>query len=213
MITEWIDARDMTVLERRFDLDDYIYHIRDILRALGPRPHVVAVCQPDPVVLATAALMSDDREESRPGTMTFIGSPVDARLSPTVTNKLAKERPFSWFESNMIYTVPPPYPGAGRRVYPGFVQLASFMSMNLEKHQTAHTHYLQHRMDDDGDFADKHLELYDEYLSVLDLTEKFYLQTVDVVFQRHLLPKDELAHRGRKARPERIMDVGRMTVE
>jgi poly(3-hydroxybutyrate) depolymerase len=113
----------------------------------------------------------------------------------------------------MIYTVPPPYPGAGRRVYPGFVQLASFVSMNLEKHQEAHRRYLSQLMHGDGDSAEKHLEFYDEYLSVLDLTEEFYLQTVDVVFQRYLLPKGELVHRGRKVRPERITDIGLLTVE
>jgi poly(3-hydroxybutyrate) depolymerase len=145
--------------------------------------------------------------------MTFMGSPIDARLSPTVTNKLAEERPFTWFQSHMIDTVPPPYPGMGRRVYPGFVQLASFMSMNLEKHQEAHLRYLQQLMDGDGDSAEKHLEFYDEYLAALDLTEEFYLQTVDVVFQRYLLPKGELEHRGRLVRPDLITDIALLTVE
>ncbi|WP_293903576.1 polyhydroxyalkanoate depolymerase [Phenylobacterium sp.] len=212
-ITEWTNARDVPFLEGRFDFHDYIDHIREMLRQMGPRPHVVAVCQPGPPVLAAAALMAEDKEESRPGSMTFMGSPIDARLSPTVTNKLAEDRPFGWFESNMIYNVPPPYQGTGRRVYPGFVQLASFMSMNLEKHKEAHRNYLQQLMDGDGDSADKHLEFYDEYLSVLDLTEEFYLQTIDVVFQRHLLPKGELFHGERKVKPERITDIGLMTVE
>jgi len=212
-ITEWTNARDVPVMEGRFDFHDYIDHIREMLRQLGPRPHVVAVCQPGPPVLAAAALMAEDQEESRPASMTFMGSPIDARLSPTVTNRLAEEKPFAWFESNMIYNVPPPYPGMGRRVYPGFVQLASFMSMNLEKHQEAHRRYLAHLMRGDGDSADQHLAFYDEYLSVLDLTEEFYLQTVDVVFQRYLLPKGELEHRGRAVRPERIADVGLLTVE
>jgi poly(3-hydroxybutyrate) depolymerase len=212
-ITDWSNARDVPFVDGRFDFHDYIDHIRDALRVLGPRPHVVAVCQPGPAVLAAAALMAEDNEESRPASMTFMGSPIDARLSPTVTNKLAEERPFAWFQSNMIYNVPPPYLGAGRRVYPGFVQLASFMSMNLDKHKEAHSRYLAHLMDGDGDSADKHLEFYDEYLSVLDLTEEFYLQTVDVVFQRYLLPKGELEHRGRMVRPDRITDVGLLTVE
>lgn len=212
-ITEWSNARDVPVMEGRFDFHDYIDHVREMLRQLGPRPHVVAVCQPGPPVLAAVSLMAEDNEECRPATMTFMGSPIDARLSPTVTNKLAEEKPFAWFQSNMVYTVPGPYPGAGRRVYPGFVQLASFMSMNLEKHQEAHLRYLQHMMDGDGDGADKHLEFYDEYLSVLDLSEEFYLQTVDVVFQRYLLPKGELVHRGRPVRPDRITDVGLLTVE
>ncbi|WP_374468150.1 polyhydroxyalkanoate depolymerase [Phenylobacterium sp.] len=212
-ITEWSNARDVPVMEGRFDFHDYIDHVRQMLRVLGPRPHVVAVCQPGPPVLAAVSLMAEDGEECRPATMTFMGSPIDARLSPTVTNRLAEEKPFAWFQSNMIYTVPSPYPGAGRRVYPGFVQLASFMSMNLEKHQEAHLRYLQHLMQGDGDSADKHLEFYDEYLAALDLSEEFYLQTVDVVFQRYLLPKGELVHRGRPVRPELIKDVGLLTVE
>lgn len=212
-ITEWTNARDVPISAGRFDFHDYLDHVRKMLQLLGPRPHVVAVCQPGPAVLAAAALMAEEGDESRPGTMTFMGSPIDARLSPTVTNKLAEERPFAWFESNMIYTVPGPYPGLGRRVYPGFVQLASFMSMNLEKHQEAHRRYLQHMMDGDGDSAEAHLAFYDEYLSVLDLTEEFYLQTVDVVFQRYLLPKGELTHRGRLVRPELITDIGLLTVE
>ena len=212
-ITEWTNAREVPMLEGRFDFHDYIDHIRSMLQVLGPRPHVVAVCQPGPPVLAAAALMADDGDESRPGSMTFMGSPIDARLSPTVTNKLAEEKPFTWFQSNMIDTVPAPYPGMGRRVYPGFVQLASFMSMNLDKHQEAHRRYLGQLMSGDGDSADKHLEFYDEYLSVLDLTEEFYLQTVDVVFQRYLLPKGELEHRGRLVRPDLIDDIALLTVE
>jgi len=212
-ITEWSNARDVPVLDGRFDFDDYIDHIRTMLQVLGPRPHVVAVCQPGPPVLAAAALMAEDGDDSRPGSMTFMGSPIDARLSPTVTNKLAEEKPFTWFQSHMIDTVPAPYPGMGRRVYPGFVQLASFMSMNLEKHQEAHLRYLRQLMDGDGDSAERHLEFYDEYLAVLDLTEEFYLQTVDVVFQRYLLPKGELTHRGRPVRPALITDIALLTVE
>jgi poly(3-hydroxybutyrate) depolymerase len=143
----------------------------------------------------------------------MMGSPIDARLAPTVTNVLAEERPFAWFESNMIYTVPGPYSGAMRRVYPGFVQLYSFMSMNAEKHQEAHQRYFGHLVSGDGDSADKHREFYDEYLSVLDLTEEFYLQTVDVVFQRHLLAKGELVHRGRPVNLTALTDVGVMSVE
>ncbi|MEO8112886.1 MAG: polyhydroxyalkanoate depolymerase [Phenylobacterium sp.] len=212
-ITEWSNARDVPVMEGRFDFDDYIDHVRQMLQQLGPRPHVVAVCQPGPAVLAAASLMSEDGDESRPASMTFMGSPIDARLSPTVTNKLAEDKPFAWFQSTMIDTVPPPHPGMGRRVYPGFVQLASFMSMNLEKHQEAHRRYLQQLMDGDGDSVEKHNEFYDEYLAALDLTEEFYLQTVDVVFQRYLLPKGELEHRGRLVRPQRITDIGLLTVE
>jgi poly(3-hydroxybutyrate) depolymerase len=142
-----------------------------------------------------------------------MGSPIDARLSPTVTNKLAEERPFTWFQRQMIYTVPPPYPGMLRRVYPGFVQLYSFVQLNLARHQEAHQRYFDDLVRGDGDGADKHREFYDEYLSVLDLTEEFYLQTVEIVFQQYLLPKGELEHDGRRVRPELITDIGIMTVE
>ena len=212
-ITDWKNARDVPMLEGRFDFDDYIDHIQQMLRALGHRAHVIAVCQPGPPVLAAASLMAQDDDPRRPRTMTFMGSPIDARLSPTVTNKLAEERPFTWFESNMIYTVPPPYPGVGRRVYPGFVQLASFMSMNLERHQDAHRRYFDHLVSGDGDSADKHRAFYDEYLAVMDLTEEFYLDTIDKVFQAYALPKGELTHRGRLVKPSAITDIGLMTVE
>ena len=212
-ITEWKNARDVPMSEGQFDFHDYIDHIRTMLQALGPRPSVVAVCQPGPPVLAAAALMAEDGDPSRPASMTFMGSPIDARLSPTVTNRLAEEKPFAWFGANMIHTVPLPYPGAMRRVYPGFVQLASFMSMNAKKHQDAHHRYFQQLVEGDGDSADRHREFYDEYLSVLDLTEEFYLQTIDKVFQRHLLPLGQLEHRGRLVDPGKIVDVGLMTVE
>jgi poly(3-hydroxybutyrate) depolymerase len=201
------------MMEGRFDFDDYIEHIQIMLRALGARAHVLAVCQPGPPVLAAASLMAENGDPSRPRTMTFMGSPIDARLSPTVTNKLAEERPFTWFESNMIYTVPPPYPGLARRVYPGFVQLASFMSMNKERHQNAHKAYFQRLVAGDGDEAEKHRVFYDEYLSVMDLTEEFYLQTIDLVFQSYALPKGELAHRGQLVKPAAVTDIGLMTVE
>ncbi len=154
-VTDWSNARDVPLLEGRFDFHDYMDRIGDMLRHIGRRAHVVAVCQPGPPVLAMAALMAQDGEPLRPASLTFMGSPIDARLSPTVTNKLAEERPFAWFESNMIYTVPPPYVGVWRRVYPGFVQLFSFMSMNAEMHQEAHRRYFSHLVRGDGDFGGK----------------------------------------------------------
>ncbi|MFT3998477.1 MAG: polyhydroxyalkanoate depolymerase, partial [Asticcacaulis sp.] len=166
-VTDWINARQVPVLEGRFDFYSYIDHIRDMLRAIGARAHVVAVCQPGPPVLAAACLMAEDNEAMRPASMTFMGSPIDARLNPTVTNDLAQEKPFTWFKSNMVHTVPPPYPGVGRRVYPGFVQLYSFMSMNEERHKDAHWAFFNSLVEDDGDGIEKHLEFYDEYLSVL----------------------------------------------
>ena len=212
-ITDWVNAREVPLLEGRFDFHDFIDHIRTMLAQVGPRAHVVAVCQPGPPVLAAAALMAEDGDESRPASMTFMGSPIDARLAPTATNRLAEERPFTWFESNMIHTVPPPFPGVMRRVYPGFVQLYSFLSMNAERHQQAHWNYFQDLLKGADDEAAKHLEFYDEYLSVLDLTEEFYLQTIEIVFQKYLLPKGLLEHRGRKVRPELITDIALLTVE
>ena len=212
-VTDWENARNVPVLEGRFDFFDYIDHVRMMLAEVGPRAHVVAVCQPGPPVLAAVARMAEDDEAARPASMTFMGSPIDARLSPTVTNRLAEDKPFAWFRSNMIHTVPLPYPGFGRRVYPGFVQLYSFMSMNEERHIDAHKQYFEHLVDGDGDSVHKHQEFYDEYLSVLDLTEEFYLQTIDIVFQSHLLPRGELSHRGRPIRLDAITDVGLMTIE
>jgi poly(3-hydroxybutyrate) depolymerase len=212
-VTDWSNARDVPMLDGRFDFHDYVDHVRAMLSAIGPRAHVVAVCQPGPPVLAAASLMAEDADPNRPASMTFMGSPIDARLSPTATNKLAEERPFTWFQRQMIHTVPAPYPGMLRRVYPGFVQLYSFMQMNLQRHQDAHRRYFDDLVKGDGDQADKHLEFYDEYLSVLDLTEEFYLQTIDIVFQQYLLPKGGLDHAGRRVRPELISDIGLMTVE
>ena len=212
-VTDWSNAKNVPMMEGRFDFHDYVDHIRQMLTLMGPRPHVVAVCQPGPAVLAAASLMSEDEDPSRPGSMTIMGSPIDARYSPTQTNLLAEERPFTWFQKEMIYSVPPPYPGMMRRVYPGFVQLYSFMSMNAERHQEAHQRYFADLVKGDGDSAERHLEFYNEYLSVLDLTEEFYLQTIDIVFQKYLLPKGQLVHRGRPVRPSAIRDIGLMTVE
>jgi len=212
-VTDWVNARMVPMLEGRFDFHDFVDHVAEMLRAVGGRPHVVAVCQPGPPAMAAAALMAEDGDPSRPASTIYMGSPIDARLAPTSTNDLAAAKPFSWFRNNMIYTVPPPYPGAMRRVYPGFVQLFSFMSMNEARHREAHYRYFQQLVRGDGEGADRHHEFYDEYLSVLDLTEEFYLQTIDIVFQRHLLATGELEHRGRPVRPELIEDIALMTVE
>jgi poly(3-hydroxybutyrate) depolymerase len=212
-VTDWANARDVPIFEGRFDFHDYIDAVIDMLGEIGRRAHVVAVCQPGPPALAAAALLAETGDPLRPASITLMGSPIDARLSPTAANVLAETRPFTWFQSRMIYTVPPPYAGAMRRVYPGFVQLYSFMSMNAEAHQSAHWRYFADLVKGDGDSAEKHREFYDEFLSVLDLSEEFYLQTVDEVFQRHLLPKGEMVHRGRLVAPEAMTDIGVMTVE
>ncbi|MEX1251658.1 MAG: polyhydroxyalkanoate depolymerase, partial [Hyphomonas sp.] len=175
---------------------------------------VLAVCQPGPPVLAAISMMAEEEDPALPASMTFMGSPIDARLSPTVPNKLAEERPFSWFEENMIHTVPAPYPGMLRRVYPGFVQLSSFMNMNWGRHVDAQWQFFNHLVGGDGDNAGKHREFYDEYLSVLDLTEEFYLQTIQRVFQEHHLPRGIYNYRGtRLVKPSEVRTVALMTVE
>ncbi|MGD9799240.1 MAG: polyhydroxyalkanoate depolymerase [Parvularculaceae bacterium] len=212
-ITDWRNARNVPVSAGRFDLNDYVDYLIDFLRHIGPSTHAMAVCQPGPALLAAAALMAEDEDPCRPASMTIMGSPIDARRSPTVPNLLAQERPFEWFERNMIYTTPAPYPGVMRRVYPGFVQLYSFLSMNHDRHLNAHYDYFNHLVEGDGDNADKHRKFYDEYLSVLDLTEEFYLQTIRDVFKEFALAEGGFMHHGRRVKPEAITDIALMTVE
>jgi poly(3-hydroxybutyrate) depolymerase len=212
-ITDWADARMKPISAGRFDLNDFIDYLMAMIRHIGPGTHVIAVCQPGPAVLAATAIMTEDQDPCVPAGMTFMGSPIDARKSPTVTNKLAEEKPFSWFQQNMIQTVPMNYPGAFREVYPGFIQLASFMGMNLTSHVDAHWEFFSNLTKGADDETDKHRKFYDEYLSVLDLSEEFYLQTIREVFQEHLLPRGLFMHRGRKVRTEIIRNVALMTVE
>lgn len=212
-ITDWQDARMVPVTDGRFDLDEFTSYIREMVSLLGPDVHVVAVCQPGPPTLAAIALMAEDDDPNRPASMTYMGSPIDTRLSPTVPNKLAEEKPFDWFAGNLIHTVPAPNPGAFRRVYPGFLQLAGFMNMNLERHVDAHWDFFTHLVDGDGDNADKHRTFYDEYLAVMDLSEEFYLQTITDVFQEHKLAKGEQMHGERTVNPAAICDIALLTVE
>lgn len=212
-ITDWTDARHVPVHEGRFDLDDYVEYVREMITALGEDVHVVAVCQPGPPTLAAIALMAEDGDAARPASMTFMGSPIDARKSPTVPNKLAEERPFEWFRDNLIQTVPAVYPGGMRRVYPGFLQLTGFINMNYDRHVDAHWRFFNQMIDGDGDSADRHRDFYDEYLSVMDLTEEFYLQTISDVFQEHKLALGTMMVRERAVRPEAITDVALLTVE
>jgi poly(3-hydroxybutyrate) depolymerase len=213
-ITDWTDARMAPVWLGRFDLDDYIDHVRDMLEHLGAGAHVVAVCQPGPPVLAAISMMAEDGSDSLPATMTFMGSPIDTRRSPTVPNRLSEERSLDWFRSKMIHSVPLPWPGAGRSVYPGFIQLTSFMHMNWDRHVDAQHRFFEHLVEGDEDSADKHEGFYDEYLSVLDLTEEFYLQTIERVFQKALLARGEYRYRDERiVKPGAISTVGLMTVE
>jgi poly(3-hydroxybutyrate) depolymerase len=212
-ITDWSDARMVPLMAGRFDLNDYIDHVIAMLRELGPDTHVVAVCQPGPLVLAAVSVMSAQDDPCAPATMTIMGSPIDARKSPTEPNKLAEERDITWFKQNMIHTVPVFYPGAFRRVYPGFVQLASFMGMNMQRHVDAHYSYYQNLVKGDGDDARKHREFYDEYLAVMDLSEEFYIQTLIEIFQEYRLPLGTMTHRGAKVDPAAITKTALLTVE
>jgi poly(3-hydroxybutyrate) depolymerase len=212
-ITDWADARMVPVMAGRFDLNDFIDHIMGMLRALGPQTHVIAVCQPGPAVLAAVSLMAEEDDACTPATMAIMGSPIDARKSPTAPNLLAEKRDIEWFKQHMIHTVPALYPGAFRRVYPGFLQLASFMGMNLSRHVDAHHAYFQNLVKGDGDSAEKHRDFYDEYLAVMDLTEEFYIQTLIEVFQEYRLANGTMQHRGRRVDPGKITKTALLTVE
>jgi poly(3-hydroxybutyrate) depolymerase len=197
-ITDWINARNVPMLYGRFDLDDHIDLVASFLRELGPETHVIAVCQPAVPVLAAVALMAAADDPAQPRSMTLMGGPIDTRRNPTVVNKLATSRPLSWFERNVIATVPPRYSGQFRRVYPGFLQLAGFMTMNLDRHVTAHMDLFKHLVRGDGESAEATRRFYDEYMSVMDLPADFYLQTVSRVFQDHALPLGRFTTRGRR---------------
>ena len=212
-ITDWRDAKLVPLDEGSFDLDDYVDYLVAFLEKIGPGAHMLAVCQPSVPAYAAAALMSADRNPCRPRTLTMMGGPIDTRKAPTEVNIVATQRPYGWFESNVIATVPYLYPGHGRKVYPGFLQLAGFMAMNLGNHLVSHWEMFRHLVQGDGESAESTKEFYDEYRAVCDMTAEYYLQTVDVVFQRHLLPKGELTHRGRRVDPAAISDVALLAIE
>lgn len=212
-ITDWINARNVPLLYGRFDLDDYIELIMSFMRELGPELHVLAVCQPSVPVLAAVALLAADNDPAQPLSMTLMGGPIDTRRNPTVVNELATSRPLSWFERNVIATVPARYSGAFRRVYPGFLQLAGFMTMNLDRHVTAHMDLFRHLVRGDGESADATRKFYDEYMSVMDLPADFYLQTVSRVFQQHALPLGRFTSRDRKVEPRAITRTALLCVE
>ena len=212
-ITDWRDAKLVPLDEGSFDLDDYVDYLIAFLEKIGPGAHMLAVCQPSVPAYAAAALMSADRNPCRPRTLTMMGGPIDTRKAPTEVNIVATQRPYGWFESNVIATVPYLYPGHGRKVYPGFLQLAGFMAMNLGNHLVSHWEMFRHLVQGDGESAESTKEFYDEYRAVCDMTAEYYLQTVDVVFQRHLLPKGELTHRGRRVDPAAISDVALLAIE
>ncbi len=212
-ITDWTDARDVALSAGRFGLDDYVDYVIAFCRALGPGVHVMAVCQPGPACLAAAALMHEDGDPCRPASLTIMGSPIDARKSPTAPNKLSETRSLQWFKDHMIHRVPLPYRGHGRLVYPGFLQLTAFIEMNRERHVNAHYEFYKNLVKGDGDSVQKHRDFYDEYLAVMDIAGEFYIETIDRVFQRFELARGEFRHHGRPVRPQAIRDMGLMTVE
>jgi poly(3-hydroxybutyrate) depolymerase len=212
-ITDWVDARMVPLTEGGFDLDDYVDYVIEMIHHLGEGVNIIAVCQPSVPVLAAISLMNEDRDPLAPATMTLMGGPLDTRISPTAVNKVAHTKGMAWFERNVIMRVPFPNPGFMREVYPGFLQLGGFMSMNLDRHVSAHKEFYQHLIEGDGDSAEKHRDFYDEYLAVMDLTKEFYLQTIRTVFLEHALPEGRMMHRGRLVKPSEIRDTALFTVE
>jgi poly(3-hydroxybutyrate) depolymerase len=204
-VTDWADARMVPLSEGRFDLDDYIDYLIGFLEHIGPNAHMLAVCQPSVPALAATAVMGASRHPARPLTLTMMGGPIDTREAPTSVNDVATDRPLSWFEHSVIASVPLHYPGAGRKVYPGFLQLAGFISMNLQTHMMSHWQMFRHLVDGDGESANGSKAFYEEYRSVCDMTAEFYLQTIEHVFQKHSLPKGEFVHRGK------VIDLGAIT--
>lgn len=212
-VTDWSDARMVPLTAGHFGFDDYVDYVIEMLRELGPNTHVVAVCQPSVPVSVAVAVLEAQKDPVSPSSMVLMGGPIDTRESPTAVNVLAEERGIEWFRRHCITRVPFPYPGMMREVYPGFLQLSGFMAMNLDRHLSAHWDYYKNLVQDNGDSAEKHREFYDEYLAVMDLTAEFYLETVDRVFVKHLLPKGEMKYRGKAVDLADIRKTALMTIE
>ncbi len=212
-ITDWKNARDIPRAQGRFGFDEYVDYVIRFTEHLGPGAHVLAVCQPCVQTLVAASIMSEDRNPALPVSVTLMAGPIDTRIAPTTVNELAMSRPIEWFEEKLISPVPFKFPGAGRRVYPGFVQLYAFMSMNVDKHRDAHRNLYDHLANGREKEAQAIANFYDEYFAVLDLPAEFYLETVKTVFQDALLAKGELTYRGRKVDPGAIRHTALLTVE
>ena len=212
-VTDWLNVRDVPLVAGRFGLDEYIEHVMQFTAALGPGGHVLAVCQPTVAALAAVALMSEDGHPATPASLTLMAGPIDCRISPTSVNRLAMSKPIEWFEKNLISVVPWQHGGGGRRVYPGFVQLSAFISMNRERHENAFKDYYRQLLEGDFDRADVTRVFYEEYLAVADLAAEFYLETVSKVFQEFALPRGQLTFRGRKVDPAAIRRTALVTIE
>jgi poly(3-hydroxybutyrate) depolymerase len=212
-ITDWHNARDVPLTAGRFGVDEYTEHLIKFLEAMGPGAHILAVCQPCVAVLAAVAVMAQSGNPAQPRSMTLMAGPIDTRVNPTKVNELAKKRTIDWFERTLTASVPLRYPGAFRRVYPGFVQLVAFMSMNIERHVKAHRELYENLANGETEKAAVTKAFYDEYFAVLDLTAEFYLETVRLIFQEHALPRGELEYRGQRIDPSAIRKTMLLTVE
>ncbi len=212
-VTDWTDARHVPISAGPFGFDDYVNYLIEFLRFLGPNTHILAVCQPAVPVMAAVSLLAAANDPAQPPTMTLMGGPIDTRAAATAVTRLAESRPISWFENSVIHTVPLNYAGAGRRVYPGFIQLTGFMQMNLDRHMDAHVKLFKHLIRGDGESADATKRFYDEYLAVLDLPSEFYLETVESVFQKQLLPRGLMRVNGELIEPRAIRKTALLTVE
>ncbi len=212
-LTDWINPRNVKLDAGRFGLDDYTQHLIDFVRHIGPDCHIVAVCQPTVSALAATAVMAQEGGAVQPASLTLMAGPIDARIAPTKVNELAQEKPIEWFRDNMIGVVPARFEGGGRRVYPGFVQLCAFMSMNAERHSRSFVDLFHHRVAGDFEKADAISEFYKEYFAIMDMSADFYLETVDQVFQRYLLPLGQMEFKGRRIEPRAIRKTFLLTVE
>ncbi len=212
-ITDWHNARDVPLADGRFGMDEFIEHVMRFLRAIGPGAHIIAVCQPAAAVLAAVALLAQEGDPAQPRSMTLMAGPIDTRVNPTKVNELAAGHPIEWFARHLIGAVPWRYRGAWRHVYPGFMQLAAFMTMNLDRHVGAHFNHFRALVGGDTEGAAAHRGFYDEYNAVMDLPAEFYLETVQRVFQDHDLPLGRLMFRGEKVRPGAIRRTALLTVE
>ncbi len=212
-ITDWMNASEVPIGDGKFDLDDYIDYLIEMLQFLGKGAHTLAVCQPSVPLFAAVAVMSAHNDKCTPKTMTLMGGPIDTRQAPTQVNQLAQDRSIHWFENNVVSRVPFNYPGFMRRVYPGFLQLTGFMTMNLDRHVGEHVKLFNHLIDGDGESVAAHRKFYNEYLAVADLPAEFYLQTVVEVFQKHSLPKGKFMHNGEYIKPEAIKNTAILCIE
>jgi poly(3-hydroxybutyrate) depolymerase len=211
-VTDWIDSKEIAITAGPFHFDDYVGYVREFLTFMGRDSHAISVCQPTVPVLAGVSLMAAAGEVI-PRSFTMMGGPIDARRSPTAVNNFARTRPLSWFEAKVIQRVPMRFPGFMRRVYPGFLQFAGFVAMNPDRHMESHVQYYQHLVAGDGEGADSHRRFYDEYNAVMDLPAEYYLETVERVFQKHLLPQGKLVVAGERVRPDAIKGSALFTIE